>query len=98
MSRWTVRQYRAAMAWLNEQWNNPSLTDQYIMQATAAVASVGQMFSSSRRRIEIDDFRLKFTRKGSGAKEVEETAEEASRRSMAAWGAMLGVKIGPAKE
>ncbi|MEM2932493.1 MAG: hypothetical protein QXI61_06600 [Nitrososphaerota archaeon] len=51
LSKITYREYLLWKEWIDNQWNNPSRTDYYLMQ-------IARMLSS--RKCSIDDFRLKF--------------------------------------
>lgn len=78
----TFREFLCWNRWLDEQFNEPSLTDQYIMQLTAVVAS-----ANSKRKHKVMDFKLKFVTAMNKAQRMREKA----RQSITAWGAWMGM-------
>jgi len=86
MEAHTHREYLTWMAWLNKQWNEPSRTDHYIMQNTAAIQTIQRMLSKGAKPT--SDLKIPFVWK----KQVKLSQEERVARSKAAWGAALGIK------
>lgn len=64
--------------WLKEEWNHPNRTDWYLMALRWEVANV---LASDKTRIRIEQMILPFTFE----QEAEETVEERTARSKAAW-------------
>jgi len=87
MRQTTDRQYRLWIAWLNEQINEPSREDYYLMQVSHSIHQLIASQSRNGRAPALEKFKLKFGRDDS--QRTPQTAEEATRRSQAAWGAML---------
>ena len=57
MERWTHREYLTRLAWIEEQWNFPSRSDQYLMQVAAEVRRV---LSKKPDAVKLEHFKLKF--------------------------------------
>lgn len=74
----THRQFLLWQMWRVRQWNEPSLTDHYIMQLTLAVR---QILAKNPRRIRLEHQRLRF--RAGGAPRL--SREEATRRSKGMW-------------
>lgn len=80
----TYREFLTWQAWLNNQWNEPSRTDYYLMQIAAWVAGKAQ--------VNVASFRLPFTFKKQEAKLVKlESAEKTVERSKSRWFGFLGI-------
>lgn len=87
MERWTHREYRTRLAWLDEQWNQPSRNDQYLMQIAMEVRRV---LSKKPNAIELDHFKLEF-----GTTEVKPvlklTRAQLAKQSIARWCGLVGL-------
>lgn len=83
--RMTLRQLEAWTEWLEEQWNEPSRTDHYLMQIACEVANVLR-----KKRIPQGKFKIpfKFVPKEGKRGEYDETA------SFGFWGAMVAAAGG----
>ena len=79
MGRWTVRQYLAALEWLDEQWNRPDRRDHYLMQVALEVRR-----TISKRRLGLDDFRLR-SHKEREKRGLQLSREQAAAVSKARW-------------
>jgi hypothetical protein len=78
----THRQYLVWNAWFDEKWNQPSLTDFYLM---AIACEVRRVLSKHPGRIKLKDFLLRF-----GDKEEKPlTVEQATQRSKMVWGSAM---------
>ncbi len=88
MGRWTHREYRTRLAWLDKQWNQPSRSDQYAMQTAMEVRRV---LSKKPNAIELDHFKLKF-----GLTEVKSVPKmsmaDLAKQSIARWCGFVGLK------
>lgn len=87
MKSHTQRQFRTWIAWLDAQWNEPSLSDYYAMQIAAEVRRV---LSKKPNDIKLDDFKMKFKKPKPISKEA--AKKEKAAASLASWKAILGVK------
>jgi len=85
----THRQYLAWQAWLNEQWNHPSLSDHYLMQIAAEVRRV---LSRKPNEIKLEHFNLKFGR----PEPVDQTSQ--AELAKAAWATRLGKRLDDLKD
>lgn len=81
MQKTTHREYLAWMDWLDDQWEKPSRTDNYLMQIALEIRSV---LSKNPRSIKLQHFLLKFL-----GKEPELTPEQATRQAKARWGGVI---------
>ena len=59
MNSHTERQFRTWIEWLDSQWNEPSLTDHYLMQIATEVRRV---LSKNPNDIKLDDFKIEFSK------------------------------------
>jgi hypothetical protein len=87
----TYREYLTRLAWLEEQWNAPSRSDYYTM---ALITVVRQLLAKNPNSITIEKARLKF----SSAKSIEQTREEADRKSKAYWLPLVGLSLEQSQE
>lgn len=88
MKRWTHREYRTRSAWLDEQWNQPSRSDQYLMQIAMEVRRV---LSKKPNVIQLDHFKLKF--QSTEAKPTPKlSVAELTKQSIARWCGFVGLK------
>ncbi len=55
LARWTQRQLRAFLAWLDREWETPSLTDHYLMKLMAE--------NSLREDASPEDYRIKWDKR-----------------------------------
>lgn len=102
IGRWSHREYRTRLAWLDEQWNRPDRTDHYLMQVAAEVRRVLyllQVFGSKQQphRVELNDCKLKFvttqeTEPQAPAIPAKQTVKEAARAAKAMVLGSLGIK------
>ena len=76
MEEHTHREYLAWLAYLEDQWNEPTLTDFYLMEIAAEVRRV---LSKKPNDIRIGQFLLKFG-KGSQAQQQPESVEAVKAR------------------
>lgn len=81
----THRQFAAWQAWLAEQWNVPSRTDNYLISIAAEIRR-GNVKDPAR--VKFEHLKLKFTLKGEGEKPI--TREQAAAWAKARWVGMLG--------
>jgi hypothetical protein len=91
----THRQYLSWMHWLNEEWDNPSRTDLYLMQVACEVRRV---LARHPNKVTMSDFKLKFVVPGNApasksGEEQADAAELATRRSQAKWFGALGLPL-----
>ncbi len=93
MQQHTNRQYNVWMEWLRQQWNNPSRSDNYLMQIAVEVKRV---LSKTPNKIKHDQFEIPFTFKKRKAVSKlvakEQTVEQATQRSKSRWFGWLGMK------
>lgn len=68
MRELTYREYRTWLTWLDEQWNNPSRSDYYMMQIAQAVARKG---IRNPQDVTVGMFRLPFVMKKGEEEEKE---------------------------
>lgn len=87
----TNRQYLAWLAWLDKQWNEPSRTDYYLMRVAQTVTRIYHWLTRDNSLITLTQFVIPFHTKPA-EDEHEETVEEATAHSQAAWFAMTGYK------
>lgn len=80
----THRQFRAWRAWLDMQWDRPSRTDHYIMQATAESI---RPHVKKGTKVKTSDYRLSFSPDGKRKATPVQSPEE----NRAAW---LGIAAG----
>lgn len=83
----THRQHRAWLVWSADQWNNPSLTDHYLMQITMVLLRAHFKNTGGAR---LNGMRLKFTTPSNDHR-PKVTREQAAAWSKMRWCAMLGV-------
>jgi|TARA_R110002096_G_scaffold55026_9_gene141621 hypothetical protein len=76
MKTMSHREYRTRLAWLEDQWEQPSRTDNYLMQIALEVA---RMMSRNKGAYNIGQFLLKFGREKK--KVVTEQQAEQSKQS-----------------
>jgi hypothetical protein len=81
----THRQYLAWQAWLDEEWERPNRTDQYLMQVALEVVR-GRM--KNPRKAELQNFRLTFKGKKT-LKRPKLTKEQVTIYSKARWLGMM---------
>lgn len=79
----THRQFEAWQAWLAEQWNQPSRTDNYLMQIACEVLRTRL---KEPGKAEIKHFRLEFKEKKPPTKQ---TAAEVAAEAKARWRGMI---------
>lgn len=86
----THRQNLVWQEWRGRQWNEPSLTDHYLMQLSHLLVMVN---STKKSTAKLDDFRLKFRRRGEDGVQRSpfKSAEEAAAASKFKWFALLGL-------
>ncbi len=60
IGRWTHREYLTRLAWLDEQWNQPSRADHYLMQVAQEVRRV---LHKNPGQVLLDHFRIPFVQK-----------------------------------
>lgn len=88
MERWTHRECRTRLAWLDEQWNQPSRSDQYAMQIAMEVRRV---LSKKPNAVELAHFKLKF-----GLREVKPVPKlsmaDLTKQSKARWCGLVGLR------
>ena len=90
MKRTTGREYLVWNQWLDNQWNEPSRSDKYIMSLSLQVANV----LSKKFKGKIEDFKLDFKR-DTGKPMTKEGKEQAAKLSKATWiGAVRAKKNG----
>lgn len=80
----THRQFAAWIAWLSEQWEQPSRTDNYLMQIAAEIRR-GNV--KKPRSVKIEHMRLRFK---SSSRKPKLTREQATALSKAKWLAVVG--------
>ena len=83
--KWTHRQYRTVLKWLDEQSENPSIHEHYLMQIACEVRRV---LSKKPADVHLDHFKLKFKRQ---TPSKPETQEEAASKAKSKWLSMLGL-------
>lgn len=89
MHRHTHREYRTWQVWLDQQWNEPSRTDNYLMQIAQEIRRV---LHKHPERVKLDLFKILFEwRKRSVQPKI--TKEEATKRSKARWLGFLGMGV-----
>jgi len=87
MASMTHREYLTRLAWLNMEWEKPSLSDHYLMQIAQEVRRV---LSKKPKNIKLDDFEIKWVPKKTleQTKKEKEAAVKSSKRS---WFRALGI-------
>lgn len=93
MKTHTQRQFRTWISWLDEQWDQPTLSDYYCMQIAAEVRRV---LSNKPNSIKLEDFKMKFSKPKLVSKAT--SAKDKAAASLANWKAFLGVKSEDAGE
>ena len=76
----THREYRTQRIWLDEQWNEPSRTDHYLIQIAAYVCYV----LSKKSKINLSDFKLTFGIKDPAVR-PQITKQKAAKRAKSRW-------------
>ena len=84
----THREYRTSLAWLDEQLDRPSRSDNYLMQIAAEVRRIlrlGEVWGSKKKPATVDpnDMKLKFVKPK--PKAIQKTTSETQARSKAGW-------------
>lgn len=87
MKKLSYREYKLRLAWLEDQWNNPSRTDYYLMRLTAIV---GGLFS--KKKVKLEDQKISFDNSTSRATKPKITKEQASAKSKSRWFGFLGLQ------
>lgn len=87
MANHTEKQILVWLEWLDQQMNVPSRTDTYLMQVAAELVR-GQVKSADKRKIKINDFRIKFVRDDEKPNPV-----DVSRKQLAAFIQKVGQPI-----
>ncbi len=82
----THREFLTMDGWLDEEWNNPSRSDFYMMQNTLYMIREIRGLFTSKVNIKFEHMRLKFDREESKPK----SAEQVAMNSKAAWFAAVG--------
>lgn len=86
----TYQDYLAWQQYLDEQYNEPSRTDYYLMQIACVLVN---LFSGKNaKRLSIGDFLLKLRWKPKRRKPTTMTLEQRTAQSKAAWFAITGYK------
>lgn len=88
----THRQFLAWQAWLDEQWDRPDRTDQYLMQIACEVARANAKHPD---RLRLEHFRLRFGAARPAGRKL--TPEEAAAASKARWMMAAGLNPGKAR-
>jgi len=89
----TYREYRTWMIWLEEQWNEPSRTDYYLMQIAREVATVLMKNSDT---VKVGQFKLPFEIKpklDQNSKPPKPDAKTIATRAKQGWLARLGGNV-----
>jgi hypothetical protein len=87
----TYREYLAWLDWLEDQWNVPNRSDNYLIQIAAEIRNVVNSFSKNSLPVKLKDFILNFKR----PKPVKRLSkEEKSKQAKSRWTGMLGRTIG----
>jgi hypothetical protein len=89
MQKTSHRQFRLWMDWLDEQWNKPGLTEQYIAQLTREVHFTRRLKNPIKS---LSSWFLKFTRQDAKPEPAPMTIEEATAAAKARWFAYTGFK------
>lgn len=61
MASMTQLEYRVRLAWLDDQWKYPDVTQHYLMQIAHEVSKVPWAFSDKRYPYSHEKFKLNFT-------------------------------------
>ncbi len=89
----TERQFRTWNAWLDQQWNKPTLTDHYLMEVGAEVR---RGWVKDPHKVKIEDMRLTFHDSNQQAKPRKATPQQrilAAQLAKARWQGMMGTPI-----
>lgn len=84
MESMTHREFQTRWAWLQEQWNNPSRTDYYLIQIAREVRAV---LSKNPNQIKFEHLRIKFKEKAEGRKP---SVQKAAQWAKARWFGLTG--------
>jgi hypothetical protein len=77
----SYREFLVRLEWIDQQWNNPSRTDHYLLQIARLIAGVQEPSTVGP---------LKFTRKVPEREPIQpRTREEAAKAARAQWGAII---------
>lgn len=76
----THRQYRVWMYWLEQQWNRPNRTDNYLIQIAAEVR---RLFRKNPRSVKMEHMVLRFSKPKQHRKPVD--IKEVSRVAKSRW-------------
>jgi hypothetical protein len=97
MSIHTHRQYRTWMVWLENEWNNPSRNDHYLMQI---IVEIRRIFAKNPASVTMPQAKLKFINKDDEKPEpTEAEIAYATMQAKSRWGMLAGLfKSKPASE
>lgn len=90
IGRWSHREYRTRLAWIEMQWNEPDKTDHYLMQIAQRVQ---QVLSEQPNKITLEQQEIPFVmKKVEKGKKVKGrvTTEQATKWMKAKWMAAVG--------
>lgn len=91
----THRQFLALSLFMEEEWNQPSRTDHYLMALRATIEAFAAGFSKNGKAPRFADMKLKF---GKSDEAPKMTREEAAAISKARWFAATGYRPNKAQQ
>ena len=90
MGRISYREYLAWLAWIDAQWDQPSLTDYHLMRVAQRVQ---QVLAKNPGQISLEHQQVKFERKKAEAPPMTAAQRKAHiERSKAMWCTAVGLK------
>lgn len=81
----SLNDYHLWIKWLDDQWDNPTLTDYYLM---SVAQSVWQVNSETPGNIKLNSFKL--TRKKNDGEMTEEQVAQNLQTTLSIWSGILG--------
>jgi len=94
LAKHTHEEHETWLYWLRDQWNQPSLTDHYLMNL---MAEVRRIFAKNPRQVKAEDFKLKFIFEAIEPVDAklspEERKKKAAAMSKARWLGMMTAEV-----
>ena len=89
MERWSHREFKTRLAWIEEQWNRPDRTDYHLMRIAQRIQQFQQGFGKSTTAIELEDQGVKFATPGDEKEKKPYDPVAATKAAKAGWFARL---------
>ena len=92
MKQHTHREYLTWLAWLGEQWNQPSRSDNYLMQIALRIQQAIESFRKRPRNVYLKEQRIEFRQEPAETKPVKEVPKPSADYAKSVWVARVGMK------